>query len=109
MLFFCELHRSTWLIRTIFFSEARIETLCCPLTCLNVFRMNIFLRALINDYVCLGLPRILEAIENYWQLFGESVPYWEPSPMLVKLVKHYGNPHISQWMNLHHKVIQSSL
>ena len=56
-----------------------------------------------------GLPRVLEVIEDHWRLAGTSEPHWEPSPMLVNLVKNHGNPDISQWMNLYKGSTQSHL
>ena len=52
---------------------------------------------------------MLEVIERYWKQFGDAVPYWEPSSMLVNLVKRHGNPSISDWMSLSRNFVQSSL
>ncbi|CAK8675184.1 unnamed protein product [Clavelina lepadiformis] len=57
----------------------------------------------------IGLPKILRVIERHWNNAGLREPHWEPSKMLVRLVKNHGNPDIMSWTTLERETVRSAL
>lgn len=46
----------------------------------------------------IGLPKVLQRIRSLNERFGDRDPNWQPSDMLVRLVREHGNPDMSVWM-----------
>ena len=56
-----------------------------------------------------GLPVVLKAIQERWNLCKGLEPHWKPSVMLVDLVEKYGNPDIHLWVQLSKQTSKSKI
>jgi len=57
----------------------------------------------------IGLPVVLKAIQERWNLCKGLEPHWKPSVMLVDLVEKYGNPDIHLWVQLSKQTSKSKI